>query len=101
MKKILFLLAMAFAFISCNENNKQKAVEKFMFENLYDYNSYQVIEFKELGSTIVKLKFRCKSAGGIAKINNWTFFFKDDGTILNVTDDNESDPTKSFIHIGN
>lgn len=84
MKKILFLLAMCFCLLSCG--NKKDTIDKFMFENLYDYESYQLIEMKEIGNSIVELKFRCKSAGGISKINNWTFNFDDNGDISSVMD---------------
>lgn len=76
MKKALFLLAMCFCLVAC-KSEKQKAediIRSYMFETLYDYNSYQPI------STEVKLsgfsathKFRCKTAGGLSRIHTWEF----------------------------
>ena len=94
MKKLLLILALIPLFWLSSCNSKEKAIADFMFENLYDYNSYQAIETKEY-SSIATHRFRCKTAGGISKINEWTFCFNENGTIRSVYDESK----KEFIYI--
>lgn len=88
MKKLLLLFALTLGLVSCNP--KEEAIKKFMFENLYDYDSYQAIETKSY-STFATHRFRCKTAGGISKINEWTFFFNDNGSVRSVFDEDKGD----------
>ena len=74
MKKILFLLAMITCLYSCKSEAEraEEIIREYMFESLYDYESYQPIRTEGSG-THFKHKFRCKTAGGVARIHMWDF----------------------------
>lgn len=61
-----------------------------MFENLYDYDSYQAIETISYDGIAIH-RFRCKTAGGISKLNKWVFYFNDNGTVRSVFDEDKGD----------
>lgn len=93
MKKILFLLAMMFCLCSCESDMEkaEKIIDRYMFENLLDYESYQPIssEWKIEGYKVIH-KFRCKTAGGISKINTWYFALSlEKDEVSFVTDEND------------
>lgn len=97
MKKLFFILISLFLLMS-SCNSKEDAIDRFMFENLYDYESYQPISFRETIKNYIVVKFRCKSAGGISKINEWEFVFNDSGEIDRVYDNKEEDVLKRRIY---
>ena len=96
MKKWFIVLATVLFLLSCDGNMDK--IDRFMFENLYDYDSYQVIDSSELYGKYVHVKFRCKTAGGISSINEWQFVFNDDGEIETVYDENEENALKRCIY---
>jgi hypothetical protein len=65
----------------------EEIIRAYMFETLYDYDSYQPINTEKDGA-FFKHKFRCKTAGGLSRIHTWKFFLNiDEGRISSYYDD--------------
>lgn len=86
MKKFVFFLMMCCFLCSCKENRREQ-IEKFMYENLLNYDGFEIIKYDDL-ETITEVEFRCKTAGGLSKINLWLFMFNDYNEITDVMDYN-------------
>ena len=92
MKKILFILAIVAGLCSCKSEKEvaEEIIRNYMFETLYDYDSYQPISSEPAVSSwnIVKHKFRCKTAGGLSRIHTWEFFIDiNEKRVISYNDD--------------
>lgn len=92
MKKLLPLLMFTFCLCSCKSDKDvaEEIIRQYMFETLYDYDSYQPISSEPVFSSweYVKHKFRCKTAGGLSRIHTWEFFLNlEDKRVSFYTDD--------------
>ena len=90
MKKILLLMFILLSVSSCkSEKDKvEELIRSYMFEVLYDYDSYQPISTEVTSSFSAKHKFRCKTAGGISRIHAWEFHYDKNKTeIISYYDD--------------
>lgn len=92
MKKLILILAAVSAIflISCKSEieKAEDIIRAYMFETLYDYDSYQPIS-TEKDVIDYKHKFRCKTAGGLSRIHTWKFVLDfDEGRVRFYYDDN-------------